>query len=178
MVNVYHGPVPPPPLAQSKAGGCPEIAMAGAAADGPELLLVEDTVIIAIDFKDRLQDAGASAVTIALKLSEAQDALLRCDYDGVVLDVKLGSENSLALADALLVKDIPVVFVTGYDTDFLRPASLRRIPVYEKPVSSRDLTDIVHSFDTASGHPRKVSLPLANLFANLVGTKAQTARCS
>ena len=145
-------------------------------AAGPELLLVEDIVIIAIDFKDRLREAGAGAVTIALKLCQAQEALVNSEYDGAVLDVKLGTDSSFLLAETLLAKDIPVVFVTGYDPFFARPASLRDIPVYEKPVSSMDLSSIVRGFGSLGAHELGIASESQNLFSKSAGTKALSMR--
>jgi hypothetical protein len=50
-----------------------------------------------------------------------------------VVDVNLGAGPSFGLASALQVREIPFVFLTGYDRDIV-PAEFRDVPCLQKPV--------------------------------------------
>ena len=52
--------------------------------------------------------------------------------DGAILDVKLNGTNSLALADELIARGIPIILVTGYDVALL-PERFARTPRLPKP---------------------------------------------
>lgn len=80
-------------------------------------LLVEDNAIIALDLDDLLREAGATDVTLASSVSEALAALERGRPDVALLDVNLGSETSLAVAERLAEMAVPVLFSSGLGDD-------------------------------------------------------------
>jgi hypothetical protein len=53
--------------------------------------------------------------------------------DAAVLDINLAGEAVYPLAEKLLSRDVPFVFVTGYETAAI-PTCFARVPVLEKPV--------------------------------------------
>ena len=63
-----------------------------------------------------------------------------------LLDVHLGhGETSERVASELLLRKVPVLFVTGYGEQNNLPAHLRGVPVLTKPVSTRDLLGAVNA---------------------------------
>jgi CheY-like chemotaxis protein len=74
----------------------------------------------------------------ALALIEAQ-ALA-----GAVLDVNLAGTPVYPVADALLARDIPFLFVTGYG-EAGRPAHLQHVRVLTKPFIADDLCSAVRA---------------------------------
>jgi hypothetical protein len=68
--------------------------------------------------------------TLARALEELAGAAV---VDGAVLDVNVRSEKAYSLADELVRRGIPFVFVTGYDASVL-PARFAAIPHQLKPV--------------------------------------------
>ena len=85
------------------------------------VLLVEDSLIIAMDAEDILVRLGAERVVTASGVKQALDELSRDTFSFAVLDVNLGIETSLPIADALLAAGVPYAFATGYGEQF-RPA--------------------------------------------------------
>jgi pimeloyl-ACP methyl ester carboxylesterase len=64
--------------------------------------------------------------------------------DGAVLDVRLGDQFSYPVAAALIERDIPFLFLTGYD-DFVVPPQYRGMRRLDKPADLRQLAEIVTS---------------------------------
>jgi CheY-like chemotaxis protein len=106
---------------------------------GRRILVVEDDYFLADDCDRKLRAAGAavlgpvSSVEAALEFLAANDA-----PDLVVLDVNLGGQMAYPVADALVARNLPFLFMTGYDLSKLpeRFAAMRRV---EKPVEAREI---------------------------------------
>jgi len=77
-------------------------------------LLVEDSLIIAMDAEDILIRLGAERVVTASTIAQALAELDRNTFEVALLDVNLGHESSLPIADQLVARGIPFVFTTGY----------------------------------------------------------------
>lgn len=97
------------------------------------VLLVEDSMIIAMDAEDILTRLGAERVVTASGVRQALDELASESFSLAVLDVNLGSETSLPVADALRLKGVPYAFATGYGEQFRPPAEHAGIKVIQKP---------------------------------------------
>ena len=95
--------------------------------------------VIALEAEDMLRNIGADDITT---VGSAADALRRIDSeapDYAVLDVNLGSSNSLAVADELKLREIPFVFATGYGDSVMIPDQLNDVPVVRKPYTETAL---------------------------------------
>lgn len=99
---------------------------------GKRLLLVEDSMMIALDAQAMLQDAGAE-VEIAGSVREAQRALQHNRFDLAVLDVNLADETSLGIAEALENEQQPFLFATGYGVSTVIPERFSHVPLVTKP---------------------------------------------
>ena len=106
---------------------------------GRRVLLVEDSMIIALDAEDALKEIGAQKVMVAADVARALKLLGRGDVDFALLDVNLGGENSMAVADALVAAKIPFAFATGYGEDTPLTARFSHAPVLKKPYSADQL---------------------------------------
>ncbi|MBD8554182.1 response regulator [Rhizobium sp. CFBP 8762] len=85
---------------------------------GLVIMVVEDEYLIALDTVDALVNAGATVVGPFATVSAAQSSLMSGDkVDAAVLDVHLNGDLVFPLADALLAKNIPYIFASGYDSD-------------------------------------------------------------
>ncbi len=113
---------------------------AAAAVDGLAVLLLEDQLVIAIDAEAMLADAGAIASTAATA-AEAFAILARSAPDVAVLDVHLGLETSIAVADELVRRQIPFVFATGFGDSAAVPEHLRTVPIVRKPYTAEALVE-------------------------------------
>ena len=97
------------------------------------VLLVEDNMLIALDAEDMLADLGAEAVAVAASVSDALAAIERERPDLAVLDVNLGPETSIPVAERLAELDVPFLFATGYGDKVPRPPSVSDAPMVSKP---------------------------------------------
>jgi light-regulated signal transduction histidine kinase (bacteriophytochrome) len=107
--------------------------------DGKTVLLVEDSMIIALDSEDVLRGLGAENVLVAAGVAQARAILARDGIDLAVLDVNLGVETSLPLADALSEAGTPFVFATGYGEGMDLPERYAAVPVVKKPYGAEGL---------------------------------------
>jgi len=117
-------------------------AIAPAPADAFRLsgcvLLVEDSMIIAMDAEEMLRSLGAERVVTASGVQEAMRLLDAETPTFALLDVNLGLEMSFPIADRLRQIGMPYVFATGYGDEVQLPPEHRGCPVVKKPYS--DLT--------------------------------------
>jgi CheY-like chemotaxis protein len=115
------------------------MASAGSLA-GRRVLVVEDDFLVGQVILDLLEDEGAEvlgpvgAVDEAIAFVAEQGANL--DY--VVLDLNLHGVKSYPVADVLIQRNVPFVFMTGYGKDALDTAH-RDCPHCIKPVTRADL---------------------------------------
>lgn len=114
---------------------------------GKRVLVVEDEYFIASDLRRQLLREGAEIVgpvgNLAAGLSLAEQPL-----DAAVLDVNLAEMLSYPIADRLGDREVPYLFLTGYDGWSL-PATYREAPRLAKPF-------------TAGAVPRMVSRLIAD----------------
>ncbi len=100
------------------------------------ILLVEDSMIIALDAEGILLELGASRVDTVGNSKDAL-ALLETHLPTMaMLDINLGNETSFAIANRLQELGVPFIFATGYGEDVRLPAELENIPIVKKPYSA------------------------------------------
>ncbi len=97
------------------------------------MLLVEDSLIIAMDAEDILLTLGADSVATAASVPQALAELRDAAPTAAILDINLGSETSLPIADRLHALGIPFLFATGYGEQAQLPAIHAAVPVLQKP---------------------------------------------
>jgi CheY-like chemotaxis protein len=83
--------------------------------NGVRVLLVEDAELIGELMHDMLRDAGATVVAQTQSAPAALRILRNQPVDVVCLDILLGYQPSFAVADFLVQRGIPFVFVTACD---------------------------------------------------------------
>lgn len=110
--------------------------------EGRRVLLVEDSLIIALDAEDILARLGgevmtASTVEGALDLIDAERPAL------AVLDINLGDQSSFTVADRLNELGIPFVFATGYGEQALLPGIHQSRTVIQKPYTIEGIAKVL-----------------------------------
>jgi len=114
---------------------------------GRNVLLVEDSLIIALDAEDVLRRLGARNVTTESTVPGAIAAIEIDRPDIAVLDINLGDRTSFAIADRLAGMGVPFLFATGYGEQARLPERLMDRPVLQKPYTlgllSRRLPEIL-----------------------------------
>ncbi|WP_395622384.1 HWE histidine kinase domain-containing protein [Sphingomonas daechungensis] len=114
---------------------------------GKSVLLVEDSLIIALDAEDVLRRLGAKKVATEATVPGAIAAIELERPDMAVLDINLGDTTSFSIADRLATLEIPFLFATGYGEQARLPDRLIDRPVIQKPytlgILSRRLPEIL-----------------------------------
>ena len=100
---------------------------------GHRVLVVEDEYYIATDTARALRDAGAEVVGPCPSEIIAGEAVARQRPDAVIVDINLGEGPSFMLAESLMARGIPFLFVTGYDEEII-PEEFGGIARLQKPV--------------------------------------------
>ena len=103
-------------------------------------LVVEDNLFIALDAEDMLRMLGANKVVIAKSIAEARTVIDQENFSFALLDVNLGSDNSLPIARTLVANEIPFAFGTGYGEQVALPGTMPNAPVVSKPYHRAALT--------------------------------------
>jgi PAS domain S-box-containing protein len=100
---------------------------------GRYIMVVEDEPLVAMVLEKELEDLGLSVAGVCGSVAEAIRLLDRQTPEAAILDVNLGGELVYPVAEALLQRNIPFVFITGYGQESIdkRFSSIR---VLEKPV--------------------------------------------
>jgi CheY-like chemotaxis protein len=102
------------------------------------VLVVEDEMLIGMLLEDMLTDLGYEVVKVVPRLKDALAAVESDSFDLAILDVHLQGESAFPVADALIARNLPFVFATGYGERGL-PESYRERPVLQKPFARDDL---------------------------------------
>ncbi|MDH4441318.1 MAG: GAF domain-containing protein [Rhizobium sp.] len=106
---------------------------------GLPVLLVEDQVLIAMDAEMMLADAGIDNVVTASSSADALNRLKTFTPAIAILDINLGRDTSVPVAEELARLGIPFVFATGYDDRSIVPEGFASVPVVRKPYDSAAL---------------------------------------
>lgn len=107
------------------------------------VLIVEDDYFIANDLAKGFEAAGIRIVGPVPSLAEALVLVEQERIDGAVLDINLDEEKVYEVADALIARGVPAVFVTGYERQSI-PARYQDIPLCLKPVDSERVIEALH----------------------------------
>ncbi|WP_428927394.1 HWE histidine kinase domain-containing protein [Marinibacterium sp. SX1] len=120
-----------------------EVTLAG------EALVVEDNLIIALDASDGLGLLGASAVHSAPSVVEAIEILDRRPIRFALIDVNLGEDSSLPVAEACAARGIPFAMATGYGENADLLADYPPAPVLRKPYDVDHIRALLAELDAA-----------------------------
>ena len=104
----------------------------------PRVLVVEDEYLIRMLLEDMLADIGFGVGAAVGTIAEARDFATKGDFEVAVLDVNLDGEEIFPVADILIKRGLPFVFVTGYGENSL-PEPYRRRPTLQKPFQAEQL---------------------------------------
>lgn len=108
---------------------------------GKAVLLVEDSLIVAMDAEDILHLLGADRVIAAATIRAAREEIDREPIDVAILDINLGDQTSLPIAEELIRRRIPFLFATGYGEQARLPEHLAAIPIVQKPYQAEGIAE-------------------------------------
>jgi len=104
------------------------------------VLVVEDEPIIGFDIETVLTTRGYSVLGPCGSVEAALGALDSYTPDAAVLDITLGVESSIKVADHLMRRNVPFLWLTGHG-DTMVPEDYRLQPLIRKPFVNEALID-------------------------------------
>ena len=107
---------------------------------GLKVLIVEDSLLLALELEAGLEDAGVEVVGCAAELSEAL-SMVEMDFDVAVLDADLNGQSVAPVAEILRSIGRPFVFATGY-ADKAAPMGFDA-PIVRKPYNVHQIARAV-----------------------------------
>jgi DNA-binding NarL/FixJ family response regulator len=111
---------------------------------GLRVLIVEDLFLVADELADVLAEWGCEVLGPAACVESALALVEENALDAALLDVNLGGdERSFPIAQALGERDVPFVFLSGYDMISIFPLEFRETVRLSKPVQPRVLKQVL-----------------------------------
>lgn len=107
---------------------------------GLKVLIVEDSLLLALELEAGLEDAGVEVIGCAAELSEAL-SMVNMDFDVAVLDADLNGQSVAPVAEILRGMGRPFVFATGY-ADKAAPMGFDA-PIVRKPYNVHQIARAV-----------------------------------
>lgn len=101
---------------------------------GKRILIVEDEALVALFAEEVLLDAGFEVVGPHDRLEAAVKAATREYIHGATLDINLAGELVWPAAEALHLRGIPFLFVTGFGAKYEFPPFCASAPRLAKPI--------------------------------------------
>ncbi len=108
---------------------------------GNRLLLVEDEALTGMMMSEMLTELGFHVIGPFGRVADAMAAVGREDFHAAVLDINLDGEMVYPVADAVVARGVPFVFVTGYGAEGI-DGRFARVPVLQKPIERQMLQSV------------------------------------
>jgi CheY-like chemotaxis protein len=104
----------------------------------PKILVVEDSYLAATAVCDMVTKCGYDVAGTVGRVETGLDFVRDNAVDGAVVDIDLHGVASFPICEQLRKRDIPFVFLTGYDKPYRVPEEFRTAPWLRKPVNDRE----------------------------------------
>jgi two-component system, response regulator PdtaR len=104
------------------------------------VLVAEDEFLVFLALEEDLRANGFAIVGPFTTLAEAHDAVMREPVDLALLDINLCGEMIFPVADELLARNVPFIFLSGYSSAAV-PEGYRQFLRFEKPYDPAKLMD-------------------------------------
>ncbi|MBT8427658.1 MAG: response regulator, partial [Erythrobacter sp.] len=109
------------------------------------VLLVEDSMIIALDTEDCLKELGVDTIRVESTVAGALKALEGLTPELAILDYNLGNESSEKVAEELSRREIPYWLATGYGEMGDRIEEMGAQGLLTKPYGKEELKSILNA---------------------------------
>ena len=109
------------------------------------VLVVEDSMIIALDTEENLKRLGVPSVAVAGSVAGALDAISKRVPDFAIVDFNLGDESSAPVAGALRDANVPFVLATGYSELGNQAEELGASSLLHKPYGRSEIEELLAS---------------------------------
>tara|TARA_R110000787_G_scaffold269107_1_gene375796 strand:+ start:642 stop:1040 length:399 start_codon:yes stop_codon:yes gene_type:complete len=121
----------------------------------PQILIVEDEILIAMDLEDMVAEMGGTAIASAYNIQTAIRLAESIEADAAILDVDVAGQLVFPVADILAARGIPFLFNTGHSAEDVLRARYQSAPICRKPTLPRQLKmalqQLLHSQRDPSG---------------------------
>jgi len=101
---------------------------------GTTVLIVEDEFYLAVEMRNEIEDFAGTVIGPFANPEDAIASLAEGTPDCALIDINLGEGPSFIMADALLAREVPFAFLTGYDAGSI-PMRFRDVTRIEKPTT-------------------------------------------
>lgn len=118
---------------------------------GKRVLIVEDELLVALLLEDFLLDLGCDTVGPCSNVAQALEVARTEALDLAVLDVNLDGEQVYPVAELLLKRNIPFLFLSGYGDEAIPPGR-EDWKVCAKPFKSDELAKMLSAALSAEAH--------------------------
>jgi two-component SAPR family response regulator len=105
------------------------------------VLVIEEEALVGMMIEDFLGDFGYSVVGPIENLQAAILLAATEQIDVAVVDINISGQVATAVADKLIEREIPFLFISGYEK--MRGTRYASIPLLRKPFEPEDLHDAV-----------------------------------
>ena len=109
---------------------------------GMRLLVVEDELLVSMLIEEILGELGATVAGPHGRLADGLAAAKAERFDGAILDLNLAGESADPLADFLLTRGVPFIFITGYQRESI-DRRYANVPVLQKPIDAVALESVL-----------------------------------
>lgn len=107
------------------------------------VLVVEDSMIIALDTEENLKRLGVKSVQVESSVAGALAAINRCEPDFAIIDFNLGEESSTPIAAELGARGVRFVMATGYADMNAEIDALGAEGVIHKPYGREEIEQLL-----------------------------------
>jgi len=128
---------PSPPTAEAPADNRARRSLADR-----RLLVVEDELLVSMLVEEILGGLDATVAGPYGRLTDGLAAAKAERFDGAILDLNLAGESADPLADLLLARGVPFVFITGYQRESI-DRRYANVPVLQKPIDAAALESVL-----------------------------------
>jgi len=117
------------------------------------MILVEDSMIIALDTEENLKRLGVASIDVAGSVSGALAAIEKHLPDFAIIDFNLGQESSTPVAEKLRELGVPFVLATGYADLGDQGDQLGAMATLNKPYGRDEIENALEGYaDIVAGH--------------------------
>ncbi|MGB3469667.1 MAG: HWE histidine kinase domain-containing protein [Erythrobacter sp.] len=110
------------------------------------MILVEDSMIIALDTEENLKRLGVASIDVASSVSGALAAMTKRLPDFAIIDFNLGPESSTPVAEKLRELSVPFVLATGYADLGDQGDQLGAMATLRKPYGRAEIEDALEGY--------------------------------
>jgi CheY-like chemotaxis protein len=125
--------------AKGDASDC--LTQVGKKIEGNRVLIVEDESLVAMELGECLSALGFEIVGSVSTLAAAKEVATKQEFDGAILDINLAGELVYPVADILMERKKPFIFVTGYRSEAVE-SRFKDIAVLQKPIDRAMLASL------------------------------------